>query len=371
MGIFDINKEENSPKVKIIYKDGSTGEAESDFLFKHFHITEREEDIVSLIFPENTPTIKTMGMVDCKNLKSIVISEGTEKIDGWTFSGLQALESVSLPESLTTIGDLAFLLCTALPSIVIPKNVKKIGEMAFGNCKELADVNLPEGLEYLGNISFEGCEKLTSVTIPSTVKEISGNPFAGCYGIKISVAPENKHFTVIDNNIYSYNQNKLVAYTDKKGQASFTVPKGVTSIGTSAFRSCKDIKNITFHKGIKEIGHSAFSFCDGITEISLPSVSKIEDHTFCRCEALESIAIPSTIEKIGKAAFFGCKALESITLPAGLTAIGDEAFNECESLKEVYFNGSKRKWEKISIGQKNDALKNAKIHFKTLFGYTK
>ena len=46
-----------------------------------------------------------------------------------------------------------------------------------------------------------------------------------------------------------------------------------------------------------------------------------------------------------------------------MTSIGDEAFYECTSLKDVYYTGSEVQWKKISIGDYNDPLKNAVIHY--------
>ena len=105
-----------------------------------------------------------------------------------------------------------------------------------------------------------------------------------------------------------------------------------------------------------------------VTEITASAFASTEN---AKSKLTGTLTIPDSVVKIGKSAFLGCKALESITLPAGLTAIGDEAFNECESLKDIYFNGNKKKWEQISVGIKNEPLKNAKIHFKTFLGYTR
>ena len=371
MGEFNNDKTTEPEKGKIIYSDGSTGEFEYDPLFRDFRIYERQEDIIGIIFPSGIKIIKTLGFVNCTNLKKIVIPEGVEEIDFLSCAGAPNLEEITLPESLTVIGDMAFLICAKLKSIVIPQNVSKIGARAFDNCLELLSVTLSEGLTHIGDAAFSGCEKLTDITIPASVTEIGGNPFPGCYGIKIKIADENKHFSVIDNNIYSKNKKELVAYTDKEGETNFAVPQEITVIRNSAFSRSKNLANISIHSGVTEIGCLAFSFCSSITSIALPNIPKINNHTFCRCEGLENITVPASVTEIGDAAFLGCKSLKSITLPVSLSSIGNGAFDECESLTDVYFKGNKKKWEQISIDIKNDALKNANIHFKTLFGYTK
>ena len=55
--------------------------------------------------------------------------------------------------------------------------------------------------------------------------------------------------------------------------------------------------------------------------------------------------------------------MTSIELTAGVTSIGESAFSFCNSLKDVYFRGTQTQWNAISIGDYNEYLKNATIHF--------
>jgi len=213
----DKNLTADLEKGKIIYSDGSTGELKQSFLLDHFEILTRKEDVVSIIFPP-VPTIQSLGFADCDNLKSIVIPEGVKEIKGWAFAALQSLEEVSLPESLTYIDSLAFNCCTKLPKIVIPKNVSRIETNTFMFCQSLSDIPLQEGLTYIGDAAFAGCEKLADITIPASVTEIGGNPFPGCRNVKINVSPENKHFTVIENNLYSSDKKTLISYVPAEGE---------------------------------------------------------------------------------------------------------------------------------------------------------
>ena len=60
---------------------------------------------------------------------------------------------------------------------------------------------------------------------------------------------------------------------------------------------------------------------------------------------------------------FECNKLNSITIPTSITHIGRWAFGECDSLADVYYNGTEEQWNKISIGEANEPLLNATIHF--------
>ena len=61
--------------------------------------------------------------------------------------------------------------------------------------------------------------------------------------------------------------------------------------------------------------------------------------------------------------------MPSITVPKSVTSIGKGAFDACTSLKDIYFNGKKAKWDKLT--KDVSFPENATIHFKRLFGYTK
>ena len=72
--------------------------------------------------------------------------------------------------------------------------------------------------------------------------------------------------------------------------------------------------------------------------------------------------IPENVTAIEREAFHMCQELTSINIPASVKSIGDEAFEGCP-IDEIYYGGTEKQWQAISIGKDNEALTKAVIHF--------
>ena len=99
--------------------------------------------------------------------------------------------------------------------------------------------------------------------------------------------------------------------------------------------------NYKINTGTKVIAGCAFEFCDRLT----------------------NIMIPDSVTSIGDVAFYGCSSLTSATIPDSVTSIGRGAFDSCGSLTDVYYSGSKADWNQIAMGEYNDPLLDATIHY--------
>ena len=76
--------------------------------------------------------------------------------------------------------------------------------------------------------------------------------------------------------------------------------------------------------------------------------------------SIESMAIPQQllvngtnyyVKSIGEAAFSHCHHLQSITIPTSVERIGTWAFYGCEHLKEIKYLGTKDQWEQIVLAE--------------------
>ena len=82
------------------------------------------------------------------------------------------------------------------------------------------------------------------------------------------------------------------------------------------------------------------------------------------------VVIPDSINdlpvtEIGSSAFEGGD-ITSIVIPESVTNIGDSAFENCDSLDYIFYPGSEGDWEKISIGDNNETITDAVIHFNSI-----
>jgi hypothetical protein len=110
---------------------------------------------------------------------SLIIKEGTVKLNDHLFQSCSGLTSVTIPNSVTSIGGRAFLGCSGLTSIEIPNSVTSIGEYAFRGCSGLTSVTIGNSVTSIGSYAFYGCSAITSITIPNSVTSIGNNAFNG------------------------------------------------------------------------------------------------------------------------------------------------------------------------------------------------
>ena len=123
------------------------------------------------------------------------------------------------------------------------------------------------------------------------------------------------------------------AFTSCKKLIELDIPSSVKSIGVYAFGDCSLLRKVLLHEGIEDIGIGSFCDCVNLIEINLPSsIKTIDTDVFSRCYSLESITLPVNITSIPERCFTGCSSLIKISFDGTLTEIKEEAFSNCESL---------------------------------------
>jgi hypothetical protein len=152
--------------------------------------------ITSITWPSKVTTIlgvspKTNdeGMFqNCRNLQTVVISEGVTAIGSDTFKGCTALNAITLPSTLRQTGG-SMQGCTALKSITIPNGLTTLGSGTFRNCTSLVSIDLPSTLQEIYMEAFENCSSLTTINILEsvTVIKFQGSVFKGCSKLPLSI----------------------------------------------------------------------------------------------------------------------------------------------------------------------------------------
>lgn len=85
----------------------------------------------------------------------------------------------------------------------------------------------------------------------------------------------------------------------------------------------------------------------------------------------KKIILSEGITEVEQEAFADCYDTEQLSLPKSLKTIEEHAFWGCSSLKDVYYNGSKSDWKKISIAPGNEnltGLTGATLHYNSSEG---
>jgi len=263
-------------------------------------------------------------------------------ITGYTGAG----GAVTIPSSIgglpvTSIGNNAFFNRSGLTSVTIPNSVTRIGEYAFYNCYLLTSVTIPNSVTSIGNNAFSRCSGLTSVTIPNSVTSIGYTAFDQCTGLtSVTADAANPNYSSMDGVLFDKNQTTLIQYPIGK-TGGYTIPNGVTSVGSDAFSNCRGLTSVTIGNSVVSIGNSAFSYCRGLTNVTIgDSVVSIGSNAFNSCSDLTSVTIGNSVASIGSSAFSNCTGLTGVTIPNSVTSIGSSAFSYCSGLTSVAIGNS-------------------------------
>lgn len=104
-------------------------------------------------------------------------------------------------------------------------------------------------------------------------------------GIRIS--PDHPSLAVIDGVLFYKPKKCLITYPCAKADSSYTVPRGIQSIGDDAFCDCSNLKSVSIPDSVTSIGNNAFYWCSSLTSVSIPdSVTSIGNKAFEGCPNL-------------------------------------------------------------------------------------
>lgn len=315
--------------------------------------------ITSVNLSDTTSEISGFAFNGCTSLKSITIPSSVYEIDYHAFAGCSSLETVNLSEGLGILQGYCFG-GTAVKSITIPKSVTSMVGDSFADCKQLESINVAEGnqtyisvdgvvftkdmtalvaypvgkaatkyeipntVTNINYAAFNTATNLKTITVPTGVTEIKEDAFKDSALTDIYFDGSNTEWNniAIDSSNTEALNNITIHFTTEEGQIGENVfytldPKtGVLTItgegaiydyserdNVSPFENSNTVKTVTIGEGVTSIGNRLFAWCS----------------------ELESVELPSTLDKIGDSAFVG-SSLKSIEIPASVTDIASTAF---------------------------------------------
>ena len=256
---------------------------------------------------------------NCPNITNFTFGNNVKVIPAYLCYGLSGLTSVTIPDSVTSIGNRAFYGCSGLTSVTIPDGVTSIGNSAFSGCSSLTSVTIPDGVTTIGDFAFYGCTGLTSVTIPDGVTSIGNNAFYNVRHIEYHGSATGSPWGAISMNGVT-DGDFVFSDTTKHYLLTYSGAGGEVAIPST----------------VDTIGRGAFSGCRGLTSVTIPDgVTSIGDYAFYNCSGLTSVTISSGVTSIGNYSFGYCSGLTSVTIGSGVTSIGSGAFGYCNGLTSV------------------------------------
>ena len=96
------------------------------------------------------------------------------------------------------------------------------------------------------------------------------------------------------------------------------------------------MESIALPSTVQKIGSSAFRCCSNLTKIVLnDGLVSIGKGLLQECESLESITIPPSVNEISYFAFGCCTSLQEVVLNGRIKKIGEAAFYQCRSLQSI------------------------------------
>lgn len=331
------------------------------------------DSIVSVTIPERVKSIGSWAFSDCDLLTVMTIPDTVEELGSNLFNSCDMLSNVSLPSHITEIPEHTFMECISLTAFDIPAGVTSIGACAFWMCYNLTELDIPAGVDYVGeyafrdtawldaqsgplkivnNILIDGTATVGHANIPDTVTSIAGGAFSGSPALMTVSIPDS----VREIGSYAFADCEYLDHVD--------IPESVISLGAYAFQNCTSLVRASVLASIEFLPEQAFIGCTVLTAISLPdSLTYIGPSAFQSCTALTEITLPESVEVIDFFAFYDCTGLAEVTIPAGMAIIDSCAFEGCTGITDVYFGGTETRWQEILIGDYNEPILNAVIHF--------
>lgn len=273
-----------------------------------------------------------------KSPSNVELREDVVGISDYAFSKCLSLVSLVNLSKCKYLGEGAFYGCTALGTVVLNQNLHAIEDYTFYGCTDLYRIVFPEGLVSIGECAFYHCSRISSVdftTAEDSFESIGGYAFYGC---------TNLQQLRLGNSVKSIGEYAFYKCTTLVGEPvssdseifHLRIPGSVTRIENHAFGKCDAVQTLILGDGVTEIGEYGFYKCAGLTTVVMPdTVTAVRANAFYSCSAIKTLTLSENLATVEQYAFFNLKALTELKIPASLRTVGKYAFKGCETLSAV------------------------------------
>ena len=134
-------------------------------------------------------------------------------------------------------------------------------------------------------------------------------------------------------------ENGVLCQCRKKNLLTLSVPDETEAIADGVFKDCTKLSEIILPPTLTKIGNHAFGGCSALEAIDLSYVDTIGEAAFAYCSSLKEISLSDKIGYLCNGIFLGCTGLNQITVPQNVAYIGCECFKDCSSLSDISMFG--------------------------------
>lgn len=211
------------------------------------------------------------------------------------------MQWVNTPASITKIGQAAFSGCVSLLSFVLPSKLDHLGSGAFSNCKSLTEIRFPACIKKIPEESFDHCTKLQRVSFCAIMTTQNQQPQ--------EKAEPLGHFSIGKG-----------AFKYCKSLRHVRLPEYLVAIEACAFSNCSTLQELLLPDNVTLVGDSAFSQCGQLTNVQLGSIKNgsklktIGTSAFASCSNVRDLVVPSSVETVGQYAFAGLGSLRVLAV---------------------------------------------------------
>lgn len=207
-------------------------------------------DIRNLVVPANVTEIGERCFANNSNMQSAVFLNTMSRFNENVLTGSNAsLRHLTLPKGYD-IRESEFHSWGELRTLVISDGTDTVPKYGFAWCGKLNTVTFPASLKILGESSFYRCDSLKHIDFGSNsqLNTIGNNAFQYT-GLEHFTCPPS--LTIIGNG----------AFADDGALKSVKFNRGLLSIGQDAFINCKQVKTFLFHGMLRSTLSTILRYC--------------------------------------------------------------------------------------------------------------
>ncbi len=297
------------------------------------------KNLVTVVLPTGVERLGEYSFFKCENLENINTAN-VKVFDRSCFQGDTKLGQITISEGCTRLAYAAFSLCKSmtLKSTVLPSSITQLADIVFQNCEALTEITYPNNVALAETAQgvFQNCSNLVTLNMPSTTNTIEYTFCQNCTNL-VTLNFYNAENSSQTGAQYNNVLNIVACAFDncsKLSDASVAAFDHATLLGWNAFQNCDQISTKTVKQLLAQIT-DATDYKPAGTVVRGNDDFTVAASLFANCDGFTEVTIPSQIVRINDNAFTGCHNLREVTIGANVESTGILVFNDCTNLHKV------------------------------------